>query len=91
MAGRPAGQRRQLTSWNTQKTATNIGIEPGSELGPLMGRAGYSVRFVSFQSLIEGGLASNDGAVNWDDPFARINPDGGEAQKILDEIRALRH
>lgn len=91
VAGRPEGQRRQLTSWNTQKTAAQDTIPPESELGPGMGRAGYSVRLVSFQSLIQGGLASNDGQIRWTDPFARINPSGSEAQKILDEIRALRH
>lgn len=85
------GQLRQLTSWNTQKTSTYPGIEAGSELGPGIGRAGYSVRFVNFHSLTQGGIASNDGNIQWTDPFARINPSGAEAQRILDEIRALRH
>jgi hypothetical protein len=87
-------QLRQLTSWNNQKSATNAGVEAGSELGPGVGRSGYSVRFVSFDHLIKAGISSNDGGgVNnrWSDPFARINPSGSEAQQILDEIRAIRH
>ena len=83
----PGAIRSQLTSWNTIKSSAN----DGGELGPLVGRSGYSVRFVGFSNLRGGGLASNDGSVNYTDPFARLSPGSQDAQKILDEITALRH
>lgn len=91
----PAAQRRQLTSWNTQKTATDAdqGIEANSELGVDIGRSGYSVRFVSFASLLAGGRITNDPEAetsNWANPFIRFNA-GEAAQRLQDDISKLKH
>lgn len=85
-------QLRQLTAWNTTKSSTHQdGAPPGNELEAGRGRAGYSVRFIAFGALTAGGLGSNDGQVQFTDPFARINPGNSEAQKIVDEIRSIKH
>lgn len=91
VAGKP-NQLRQLTSWNTIKSSTHDDPSPpGHELEANMGRAGYSVKFVAFQNLGSGGVGSNDDGKEYSDPFERINPSGSDAQRIVDEIRALQH
>lgn len=92
------GQRRQLTSWNNQKTSldqdlTSGSIPQNSELGPDIGRSGYSVRFVSFRSLANGGRGTNDPIMpdmSWNNPFSRFNAGGGAA-RIQDDLGKVRH
>jgi hypothetical protein len=95
VAGRNDAYRRQLTSWNNQKTAvdTDLGIESNSELGVDTGRSGYSVRFVSFNSLSRGGRATNDpsqGGLTWENPFSRFDA-ADAAARIQDDISKIRH
>lgn len=97
VAGNPNNPyKRQLTSWNNQKTALDTpadGIEPNSELGLDIGRSGYSVKFVSFGALKGGGRSSNDpelGGAEWSNPFDRFNG-GGDAARITDDINQLKH
>lgn len=96
VAGMPSAHKRQLTSWNNQKTATDgpeMNVEPNSELGLDMGRSGYSVRFVSFSSLKAGGRATNDPlqvGIQWSNPFDRLDA-GGAAARIFDDINKLKH
>lgn len=79
-------QRRQFTSWNNQKTALDQDLTPpgnipaNSELGPDIGRSGYSVRFISFRSLVAGGRGTNDRDspdTSWSNPFNRFDAGGG--------------
>ena len=93
VAASPDGQKRQLTSWNNQKTSGDPEkTPPNSELGVDMGRNGYSVRFVSMASLLAGGRASNDPAVtaNWENPFTRLDA-GDAAARIQDDITKVKH
>ncbi len=98
VAGMEDPYKRQLTSWNNQKTAAdtnnpNMGIESNSELGLDMGRSGYSVRFVSFSSLKSGGKGTNDpqlAGVQWTNPLERFNGGNGAA-RISDDINKLKH
>lgn len=94
VAGMTNSQRRQLTSWNNQKTSADrdLGIAANSELGPDIGRSGYSVRFVSFNALRAGGKATNDPNINaeWSDPFRRF--DAGDAgTRIMEDIDKIQH
>ncbi|MCO5143513.1 MAG: pilus assembly protein TadG-related protein [Oligoflexia bacterium] len=94
VAGMDQDQRRQMTSWNNQKTAadTALGIQPESELGLDIGRSGYSVRFISFDSLRTGGRTTNDPeiGVDWTNPFDRLDA-GAAGPRILDDISKLKH
>jgi hypothetical protein len=95
VAGMPLAQRRQLTSWNNQKTAldSDMDIPANSELGLDIGRSGYSVRFVSFHTLQAGGRATNDPnfvGTQWSNPFTRLNA-GDSASRIQDDLRKLKH
>jgi hypothetical protein len=99
VAGMPNATRRQLTSWNNQKTSADQDIPPpgnipqNSELGPDIGRSGYSVRFVSFKSLQTPQLGSNDplhSDVQTDNPFDRLDAGGAKA-RIEDDLRKIRH
>jgi hypothetical protein len=96
VAGMPEAYKRQLTSWNNQKTATDgpeLKVEANSELGLDMGRSGYSVRFISFDSLKAGGRATNDPlqvGLQWTNPFERLDA-GGAAARIFDDLNKLKH
>ncbi len=99
VAATPNAQRRQLTSWNNQKTARDQDLQPpgnipmNSELGPDIGRSGYSVRFISFRSLAAGGTGTNDPVspdTNWSNPFSRFDAGGG-AGRIQDDLGKVRH
>lgn len=96
VAGMSDPYKRQLTSWNTQKTSADgpeLNIEANSELGPDMGRSGYSVRFVSFASLRAGGRATNDAdmvGIQWTNPLDRLDA-GSAAARIFDDINKLKH
>lgn len=94
VAGMQSPQRRQLTSWNTQKTASDVDndVSANSELGPNVGRSGYSVRFISFNSLKAGGAAGNDPLQpgSWDNPFNRLDA-GGAAARIQDDLTKVKH
>jgi hypothetical protein len=94
VAGMQSPQRRQLTSWNTQKTASDVDqdINSNSELGPDVGRSGYSVRFISFSSLKAGGATGNEPLANgtWDNPFNRLDA-GNAASRIQDDLTKLKH
>jgi hypothetical protein len=92
-------QRRQFTSWNNTKTSSDQDLGSGtaipanSELGPDIGRSGYSVRFVSFRALEQGGRGSNDPLmpdVQWSNPFPRFDAGGGKA-RIEDDLNKIRH
>lgn len=89
-------QKRQLTSWNNQKTSSdsdpNLGIPPESELGPDIGRSGYSVRFVSFASLAAGGRSTNDPEidVSWTSPFSRLDA-GAAGARLMDDLKKIKH
>jgi len=99
VAGMDEAQRRQMTSWNNQKTSDDADlrngtpIPPDSELGPDSGRCGYSVRFVSFRSLANGGRGTNDAIMpdmQWANPFERLN--AGKSQgRILNDLQKIRH
>jgi hypothetical protein len=98
VAGLPNAHKRQLTSWNNQKTATDgpsMGVEPNSELGLDVGRSGYSVRFISFDSLKQGGQATNDPlqvGMKWTNPLDRLDGGGSvDAARIFDDIAKLKH
>lgn len=98
VAGMQEAYKRQLTSWNNQKTATDgpsMGIEEKSELGLDMGRSGYSVRFISFDSLKKGGQATNDPlqvGIQWTNPLDRLDGGGSvDAARIFDDIAKLKH
>lgn len=99
VAGMPESYKRQLTSWNNQKTAadagdSNFGIPENSELGLNIGRSGYSVRFVSFAALKAGGLGTNDprDQKNWINPLERFTiPDPEVSQRVTDDINKLKH
>lgn len=85
-------QRRQLTSWNTTKTAGHGGGSyNNSELGEGFGRSGYSVKMVSFRTLLNGGPAGNDENVAYDNPFDRYLSGGDEAEVVINAINALEH
>lgn len=99
VAGMEMAQRRQLTSWNNQKTSADqdmgagTAIPQGSELGPDIGRSGYSVRFVSFRTLAAGGRGTNDPIMPdmmWSNPFNRFDAGGAKA-RIEDDLNKLRH
>jgi hypothetical protein len=96
VAGMTDPYKRQLTSWNNQKTASDgpeYNVEPNSELGLDMGRSGYSVRFLSFASLRAGGRATNDPdqvGIQWSNPFDRFDA-GSSAARIFDDINKLKH
>ena len=99
VAGMPNAQRRQLTSWNNQKTALDQDLGAGtaipqnSELGLDIGRSGYSVRFVSFRSLQSGGRGTNDPIMpdmQWSNPFNRLEA-GGAKSRIEDDLHKIRH
>lgn len=99
VAGMPNAQRRQFTSWNNQKTSADQDLQPpgnipqNSELGPDIGRSGYSVRFVSFRSLESGGRGTNDPIMpnmEWSNPFPRFQAGGGAA-RIEDDLNKIRH
>lgn len=96
VAGMQGAYKRQLTSWNNQKTAADgpeLGIEANSELGLDMGRSGYSVRFVSFSSLRAGGRATNDPqlvGIQLSNPLERLDA-GNAAARIFDDINKLKH
>ncbi|MGZ3710145.1 MAG: hypothetical protein ACXVBE_00235, partial [Bdellovibrionota bacterium] len=84
-------QKRQLTSWNNQKTAldADLDVPANSELGLDIGRSGYSVRFVSFTNLQAGGRATNDpdlAGSMWSNPFTRLNA-GDAAARIQDDLK----
>lgn len=95
VAGMAQGQKRQLTSWNNHKTAadTDAGIEPNSELGLDSGRSGYSVRFISFATLMAGGKGSNDPETpaSWDNPFSRLDINGDTAERLNDDMKKVKH
>lgn len=88
VAASPQGQLFQMSSWNSQKTASDV--LPQSELGLGIGRSGYSVRFVSFQQLAEGGQGSTDpdSAGSFNNPLTRL---GGTAGGLLNDISKIRH
>jgi hypothetical protein len=96
VAGMNEPQRRQLTSWNNQKTANDgvdLGVPPGSELGADIGRSGYSVRFVSFKLLQAGGRSNNDPnliGIQWSNPFQRSNA-LDNAPRLKDDLNKLDH
>jgi hypothetical protein len=99
VAGMTNPQRRQFTSWNNQKTARDQDIAPpgnipdNSELGFDIGRSGYSVKFVSFRSLQQGGLGTNDPIMpdmQWQNPFPRVDAGGAKA-RIEDDLKKIRH
>lgn len=95
VAGMDSAQRRQLTSWNNQKTSQDqdLNIPEASELGPDIGRSGYSVRFISFKALTSGGLGSNDPimpGLRWSNPFSRLNG-GAAASRINEDLSKIRH
>jgi hypothetical protein len=96
VAGMSDPYKRQLTSWNTQKTASDgpeQGIEPNSELGLDMGRSGYSVKFMSFTSLRAGGRTTNDPGMigmQWTNPLQRLDA-GSAATRIFDDINKIKH
>lgn len=91
VAGQAQAQLKQLTSWNTTKSAGQAQTA-GTELGRDIGRNGYSVRFVAFRNLINEGISTNDRpAPFYDDPFSRLGPSDAAAQRILNEIQALQH
>lgn len=87
VAAMPQFQRLQLTSWNTDKTSAEV--RPESELGTQGGRSGYSVRFVSFQQLAEGGQSSTDpdNPGSFANPFSRLGGGGGSTQTDLPKLR----
>lgn len=95
VAGMQQGQKKQLTSWNTHKTSsdTDSGIEPNSELGLDSGRSGYSVRFISFASLLAGGKGSNDPETQatWENPFSRLDISGDTAERLNDDMKKVKH
>jgi len=99
VAGMPEAYKRQLTSWNNQKTAadagnSNFAIPENSELGMNIGRSGYSVRFVSFAALKAGGLGTNDprDQKSWTNPLERFSiPDPDVSQRVTDDINKLKH
>lgn len=98
VAGMQNAYKRQLTSWNNQKTASDgpsMGIEENSELGLDIGRSGYSVRFISFDSLKKGGQATNDPlqvGIQWTNPLDRLDGGGSvDAARIFDDIAKLKH
>jgi hypothetical protein len=99
VAGMPNAQRRQFTSWNNQKTALDqdlgagTSIPPNSELGPDIGRSGYSVRFISFRALGAGGRGTNDPIMpnmEWSNPFSRLDAGGAKA-RIESDLNKIRH
>jgi hypothetical protein len=99
VAAMPNAQRRQLTSWNNQKTSMDQDLAPpgnipqNSELGPDIGRSGYSVKFVSFRSLEAGGPGTNDKIMPdmmWSNPFNRFDAGGAKA-RIEDDLNKIRH
>lgn len=95
VAGMPQSQRRQLTSWNNQKTAldADLDVPANSELGLDIGRSGYSVKFVSFKTLRAGGRATNDPnqiGVQWTNPFGRLNA-GDSAARLQDDLKKIKH
>lgn len=92
-------QRRQFTSWNNTKTSADQDLGSGtaipanSELGPDIGRSGYSVRFVSFKALEQGGRGTNDPVMpdmQWSNPFPRFDAGGGKA-RIEDDLNKIQH
>ncbi|RZA09768.1 MAG: hypothetical protein EOP11_00575 [Proteobacteria bacterium] len=99
VAGMPQAYKRQLTSWNNEKTSANAGdasfnIPENSELGPNTGRSGYSVRFVSFAALKAGGLGSNDprDQKSWTNPLERFTiPDPDVSKRVTDDINKIKH
>lgn len=99
VAGMPEAYKRQLTSWNNQKTAgdtgdTSFGIPENSELGLNIGRSGYSVRFVSFAALKAGGLGTNDPRDQkaWTNPLERFTiPDPEVSKRVTDDVNKLKH
>lgn len=97
VAGMDEPYRRQLTSWNNQKTAADgaeMGVEGNSELGLDMGRSGYSVRFISFASLKAGGQSTNDPALvgtQWSNPLERLNAGPEAGPRINDDLNKLKH
>jgi Putative Flp pilus-assembly TadE/G-like len=99
VAASPNAQLSQLTSWNNQKTSSDQdlpgggGIPANSELGPDIGRSGYSVRFVSFKALQSGGQGTNDPIQPneaWNNPFPRVNA-GANASYLQDVLRKTNH
>ncbi|MGZ3702840.1 MAG: pilus assembly protein TadG-related protein [Bdellovibrionota bacterium] len=99
VAGSPNYERRQMTSWNNQKTSADQDLGSGtaipanSELGPDIGRSGYSVKFVSFRSLEAGGRGTNDPLMpdmQWSNPFPRLDA-GGAKSRIEDDLNKIRH
>jgi hypothetical protein len=99
VAASPNAQRRGLTSWNNQKTALDQDLGAGtsiprnSELGPDIGRSGYSVRFISFRALQSGGRGTNDKIMpdmEWSNPFNRMDAGGAKA-RIEDDLNKIRH
>ena len=99
VAGTSNYERRQMTSWNNQKTsqdqdlAAGTAIPQNSELGPDIGRSGYSVRFVSFRSLEAGGRGTNDPIMpdmQWSNPFPRLDAGGAKA-RIDSDLNKIRH
>jgi len=92
-------QRRQFTSWNNTKTSADqdLGssgaIPANSELGPDIGRSGYSVKFVSFRSLEQGGRGTNDPVMpdmQWNNPFPRLDA-GSSKARIEDDLNKIQH
>ncbi len=99
VAGMEMGQRRQMTSWNNQKTSQDqdlgsaTSIPQNSELGPDIGRSGYSVRFISFRALAAGGRGTNDPIMpdmQWSNPFTRLDAGGAKA-RIESDLGKIRH
>lgn len=93
VAGMSQPQRRQLTSWNNQKSAldADLDIPSNSELGLDIGRSGYSVKFMSFSNLQAGGRATNDPALigqQWANPLTRSSIN---TYPVPDDIRKLKH
>ncbi len=92
VAAMPNGQKRQLTSWNNYKNAVGSGLNSPNEMDLHTGRAGYSVRFVSFPSLTAGGRSSNDPAVttNFPNPFSLLDA-VNDIPRLKDDISKLKH
>lgn len=99
VAGMPDPYKRQLTSWNNQKTAADAGdanfnIPENSELGLNIGRSGYSVRFMSFAALKAGGLGTNDprDQKEWTNPLERFTiPDPEVSKRVTDDVNKIKH
>ncbi len=86
------GALRQLTSWNNRKSYQEPEFSSNTEMSLDTGRGGYSVRFISFKSLLSGGRTINDPQFSGDftNPFTRFH--AGEAgERIQEDLSKLSH